>query len=150
MQILSGHISEDTAYIVSDYPYGFRLRCKIRYWIEFDPKRGYRFCSQTTNPKKAGEYWNKPKKTTYAYGGMAMYVDEAGLVTYALLTGYSKLSEIEKWKDVYFSGLPEAGKVRLDFLIDLKRVYEAKMATGMDYRQAGTEAAIEVARRGAK
>lgn len=34
MKVLSGHTSPETAYVVDDYPYGFRLRCKIRYWIE--------------------------------------------------------------------------------------------------------------------
>jgi len=55
MQILKGHISPETAFIVDDYPYGFRLRCKIRYWLEYNPKHGFRFVSQTTNPKRAGE-----------------------------------------------------------------------------------------------
>ena len=36
MQILPGiHISPETAYVIDDYPYGFRLRCRIRYWLEF-------------------------------------------------------------------------------------------------------------------
>jgi hypothetical protein len=65
MKVLKGHVNEETAYVVNDYPYGFRLRCKIRYWIETN-KNGSRFCSQTTNPKKAGEVWNKPKKGTYS------------------------------------------------------------------------------------
>jgi hypothetical protein len=53
------HLSPETAYLVSDYPYGFRLRCKIRYWLEHHPKRGTRFVSQTTNPNAAGEVWNR-------------------------------------------------------------------------------------------
>ena len=58
--LLSGHTSPATAYTVDDYPYGFRLRCKIRYWLEYTPKRGVRLWSQTTNPKRPGEVWNKP------------------------------------------------------------------------------------------
>ena len=59
---LYGHDSMATAYLVDDYPYGFRLRCKIRYWVEYVPKKGYRMVSQTTNPKIADrEVWNKPK-----------------------------------------------------------------------------------------
>lgn len=65
MRQLLGHTSPETAYVVEDYPYGFRLRCKIRYWIETKPGFGQRFVSQTTNPKKAGEVWNKPKASTY-------------------------------------------------------------------------------------
>lgn len=48
---LGGHVDEASAYVVNDYPYGFRLRCKIRYWLEHSLKKGTRFCSQTTNPK---------------------------------------------------------------------------------------------------
>lgn len=77
--LLSGHTSEETAYIVDDYPYGFRLRCKIRYWIETSPKKGSRFCSQTTNPKAIGERWNKAKKGNY-YDLIAMYINHEGYV----------------------------------------------------------------------
>ena len=68
MKFLYGHTSQETAKVVNDYPYGFRLRCKIRYWIETSEKKngGQRFVSQTTNPKKAGEFWNKPKASTYS------------------------------------------------------------------------------------
>lgn len=64
-EYLSGHTSEATAYVVDDYPYGFRLRCKIRYWIERKAKNGDRFVSQTTNPKLSYEKWNAPKASTY-------------------------------------------------------------------------------------
>jgi hypothetical protein len=62
-QLLLGHTSEDTAYIVDDYPYG-RLRTQIRYWIESKPKHGDRLMAQTKNPKTGR--WNKPKASTYA------------------------------------------------------------------------------------
>lgn len=64
MKILSGHTNEENAFVVEDYPYGFRLRTKIRYWIESTKRRGDRFCSQTLNPKTGR--WNKPKKDTYS------------------------------------------------------------------------------------
>jgi hypothetical protein len=48
LQLLFGHTSPETAYVVEDYPYGFRLRCKIRYWLEFKAKKGFRLVSQTT------------------------------------------------------------------------------------------------------
>lgn len=60
---LTGHNDEQTAYIVSDYPYGFRLRTTIRYWIE-TTNHGQRAVSQTLNPKNG--QWNKPKKGTYS------------------------------------------------------------------------------------
>jgi hypothetical protein len=66
-QPLHGHTSEATAYLVADYPYGFRERTQIRYWLEAKPKRGWRFVSQTLNPKT--DRWNKPKESTYFEGG---------------------------------------------------------------------------------
>lgn len=67
--VLTGHTDAETAYMVEDYPYSFRLRCKIRYWIETCERKGanegkQRFVSQTSNPK-AGGIWNKPKASTY-------------------------------------------------------------------------------------
>jgi hypothetical protein len=59
---LTGHTDAESAYMVDDYPYGFRLRTQIRYWIE-TTKHGQRFVSQTLNPKTGA--WNKPKAGTY-------------------------------------------------------------------------------------
>src|SRR3990170_1289756 len=73
---LYGHTSEATAYLVADYPYGFRERTQIRYWLEGKPKKGWRFMSQTLNPKTSR--WNKPKASTYTEWGAAMYLDDKG------------------------------------------------------------------------
>lgn len=59
---LHGNVSAETAYIVSDYPYGWK-RTKKRYWIE-TTKRGQRLVTQTLNPKT--QRWNNPKKSTYS------------------------------------------------------------------------------------
>ena len=83
---LTGHISPETAYVV-DYPYGFRLRCKIRYWLEYKASQGFRFCSQTTNPKLSYEYWNKPKYSTYIDLGV-MGLDDKNYVTWTGLGMY--------------------------------------------------------------
>jgi hypothetical protein len=60
--IIDTHNNEQTALIINNYPYGFRLRTQIRYWIE-TTDRGDRFVSQTLNPKT--NKWNNPKKSTY-------------------------------------------------------------------------------------
>jgi hypothetical protein len=79
--VLTGHTSPDTAYLVEDYPYGRRLRCKIRYWIETAAKgtaRGQqRFMAQTTNPRspEPHDVWNRPKASTYSQI-MVMYLDD--------------------------------------------------------------------------
>jgi hypothetical protein len=105
MQILSGHVSPETAYLVADYPYGFRLRCSIRYWIEYRPKFGYRLISQTTNPKRFGA-WNKPKASGYARFGMAMYLDENGHVQSAGLSEYSDGAQSQTFLETYRTGIP--------------------------------------------
>jgi hypothetical protein len=83
VRTLTGHISADTAYLVEDYPYGYRLRCAIRYWVDTrTPKRGavsQRFTSQTTNPKLSTTTWNKPKSSTYS-AFVVMYLDDRGHV----------------------------------------------------------------------
>lgn len=85
---LHGHTSEATAYLVDDYPYGFRERTQIRYWLEGPkPKKGWRFVSQTLNPKTGR--WNKPKASTYADWGAAMYLDGKGHVQWTSVGPYS-------------------------------------------------------------
>jgi hypothetical protein len=128
MQILSGHISPETAFVVDDYPYGFRLRCKIRYWLEFHPKRGFRFLSQTTNPKRPDEVWNKPKASAYCKFGAAMYLDDQEHVTWAGLSEYSDGAEAQAFKDKYFEGVPEAGRPTLNQWVAMKLAYDGARA----------------------
>lgn len=90
-QFLLGYDSETNAYLVDDYPYGFRLRTQIRYWIE-TTSQGDRFCSQTLNPKT--NRWNKPNKSTYSNLGF-MYLDEQNHVTWTGLNIYSKPEEVD-------------------------------------------------------
>jgi len=89
---LYGYTSEKDSYLVEDYPYGFKLRCNIRYWIEFTPQKGYRYCSQTQDPRNGR--WNKPKKETYVLLGACLYLDSQDHVNSAGLTQYSDGSKI--------------------------------------------------------
>ena len=129
MQILKGHVSPETAYVVEDYPYGFRLRCKIRFWLEFTPKRGFRFVSQTTNPKK-GHIWNKPKASTYARFGGCMYLDDENHVQWSGLSEYSTGAEAKAWADTYGEGVPEVGKVFLAKWVAAKLAYDGNRESG--------------------
>ena len=126
MRILSGHVSADTAYVVDDYPYGFRLRCKMRYWLEVVPKRGTRLMSQSSNPKIAGLVWNKPKASTYARFGGCMYLDDEGHVQWSGLTEYTDGTEAKAWADKYGSGVPEAGQELMQRWVASKRAYDAR------------------------
>ena len=86
-------VSPETAIIVPDYPYGFRLRCKLRVWVEYKAGKGFRYCTQTSNPKKPGEVWNKPKAGTYSRVSMAIGVDPLGRLYPSALTEYSDLDQ---------------------------------------------------------
>lgn len=129
MKLLSGHTSPETAYVVADYPYGFRLRCSIRYWLEFHPKRGFRFVSQTTNPKR-GNVWNKPKASTYCRFGGAMYLNEEGHVHWSGLSEYCSGAEAKAWQEKYGEAVPEAGRALLNKWVAAKVAYDANRAAG--------------------
>jgi len=125
MQLLKNHTTPDSAYVVDDYPYGFRLRCKIRYWLEFKAGKGFRFVSQTTNPKRAGEHWNKPKASTYCRFGGAMFLDDNGHVQWAGLTEYSTAAEARKFLDTYGDAIPEQAAGLTRKWVAAKTAYEA-------------------------
>lgn len=104
MAVLIGHTSQETAYVVADYPYGFRLRCQIRYWIE-TTKHGQRVVSQTTNPKKPGIVWNKPKASTYT-PLRVLFIDEStGYVENDALSFYSDTTKVNQFETAYGAAL---------------------------------------------
>jgi hypothetical protein len=128
--IMSGHISPETAYVVDNYPYGLRLKCRIRYWIEYTPKRGVRMWSQTTNPKKPGWVWNTPKASTYCRFGGCMYLDEQERVQWSGLTEYTDGREAAAWQTTYGAGNhPEAQEIAARW-ISAKVAYDLARAQG--------------------
>ncbi len=124
-KILVGHVSPETAFVVNDYPYGFRLRCKIRYWLDSSVNKGVRFMSQTTNPKIEGaEIWNKPKASTYCRFGGAMYLDEHNHVAWAGAHEYQDIQELTDFKTTFYAGLPETFRPVFDKWLEAKTAYE--------------------------
>lgn len=103
-----GHVSEETAYLVEDYPYGFKLRCKMRYWLEYKPGTGTRLVSQTTNPKK-GDRWNTPKKSTYASVTGCMYLDENNHVHWDAIHVSDSISRLEE----FINNFPGAARIEV-------------------------------------
>lgn len=89
-----GHTSEATALEVKDYPYGFRLRTSIFYWIESVPKKGDRFCSYTINPKNGRK--NAPKKSTFSLIAV-MFTDEKGHVKFEGVNLYTDREKVNAW-----------------------------------------------------
>lgn len=139
------HVSPETAYVVADYPFGFRLRCKIRYWLDCDPKRGVRMMSQTTNPKAVGEVWNKPKASTYSRFGAALFLDQHGHVQHSGLSEYSNGAEATEWCDVFANGVPGSHRRFCLAWAASKVAYDAAVAGGIAWNspeaaKAGREA----------
>ena len=137
MQILKGHISPETAYVVDDYPYGFTLRCRIRYWLEYKPNHGCRFMSQTTNPKR-GDTWNKPKGSTYARFGGCMFLDEQNHVQWDGLTEYCDGAEAQAWRETFGEGVPGACKAVMNQWVETKIAYDRRKAAGQDWNDPKT------------
>ena len=124
-QPLYGHTSEATAYLVADYPYGFTTRTQIRYWLESKPKKGWRFVSQTLNPKT--QRWNKPKASTYMEFGGAMYLDDSnGHVEW---TGVGQYSDDQKIL-AFITTFPGADMSMLRKLVPAKLRYLKERIAG--------------------
>lgn len=122
-----GADSPETAHLVSDYPYGRKLRCKIRYWIECDAKHGFRMVSQTTNPKVAAEVWNAPKKSTYVELAAALYIEpESGHVKWTALGIYSEPDTVI----AFVRAFPQADLSRLPMWCRAKAKNAEKFASG--------------------
>jgi len=118
---LSGHTSEETAYIVDDYPYGFRLRTQIRYWVETKKGKGQRFVSQTLNPKT--NRWNKPKASIYSTVVM-MALNEEDHVVNVTLSEWASGEELENFAVWAQGHLTEYQTGGLDYLGAVRRAGE--------------------------
>jgi hypothetical protein len=110
--------------MVNDYPYGYTLRCKIRYWLESN-KNGTRMVSQTSNPKTEMLFWNKPKASTYAKFAGCMFLDDEGHVQWTGLTQYTDAAEAEKWLERCRDGLTPLDLQRATAWVTVKKAYEA-------------------------
>ncbi len=124
MQLLSGHTSPETAYLVPDYPYGFKLRCQLRCWIEYRPGKGFRFVTQTSNPKRPGTL-NKPKAGIYCRMAGVMFLDDNGHVQFEGLSEYSDTAEITKYLDTYGKALSEKHAASLVYIVHKRMQVEA-------------------------
>ena len=129
-KLLPGHVSPETAYVVDDYPYGFRLRCKIRYWLETHKRLGVRMVSQTSNPKVAGLVWNKPKASTYCKFAGAMFLNSEDHVQWSGLHEYADGAECKAWRDLYGQAVPEASRETMHRWCNTKIAYDAARQPG--------------------
>lgn len=114
--ILKNCTSPETAYVVEDYPYGFKLRCKIRYWLEYKPNKGYRFCTQTLNPKTLK--WNKPKLSVYS-DFMVLVKDEVtGYISYDSLHISDSVDKFNKFLVSHVLDLQKDQQIIYDILVE--------------------------------
>ena len=146
MEILKGHTDFLSAYEIADYPYGFRLRCKKRVWIEWSEKRGGRLMECTSNPKRSTsehEVWNKPKAGTFARFGVAMFLDSNGFVATERLTEYGDLENAIRFHRTYGESLPSFARTRLENFIGMKTRYEEKRSRGLAPAVALAEMKLE-------
>ncbi len=82
---LYNHTSEETAYVIKDYPWGFRMRTEQRAWIESN-KNGDRFIVQTKDPRTGN--WCAPKKSTYGFVKV-LFLDEHNHLQYFSLDTFA-------------------------------------------------------------
>ena len=115
---LSGHDSPDTAYTATDYPYGYKLRTTIRYWIETKKAHGQRFVSQTVNPKTG--HWNKPKTSTYA-PLVFLALDDQDHIVNQSLSEYANSETLEMYALWAVGHLTEWQIGSLDYLRAIRR-----------------------------
>ena len=123
---IAGATSPETAIVVDDYPYGFKLRTQIRYWIEYkSDKVGYRFASQTLNPKTG--VWNKPKYSTYSPLAVLVRDDESGHISWLGWNFYNSEDGLDAFEAKYGAALPETATA---FIEALHRGYDRARALG--------------------
>ena len=124
MKGLSGHVSAETAHVDEDYPFGFRLRCKRKTWIE-TAKNGSRFCYQTTNPRKSFEVWNAPKKSTYSEVMVLTQNDdpaseEFGYISHESLSMYDSAEKIQAFAERWESVLTDKDRDTIKVMLAVK------------------------------
>lgn len=107
-------------YVISDYPYGFTLRCQMRVYIEYREKFGFRVFSVTSNPKKDNLYWNKPKAGVY-HKFAAVIISANKHYHVVGLGNYCSQEELIIWRDLIVPYYPDIHPY--DFIRDALNKY---------------------------
>lgn len=129
VKVINGATSPETAYVVKDYPFGFRLRCMQRHWIETRKGHGQRLVNQTTHKAFNGDYtpsedaapppahlWNKPKAGVYS-PMVILYIDEAdGYVKHDELSFYTSVAEVDAFHAKYGSQFDADQQAHFDLI----------------------------------
>jgi hypothetical protein len=131
------HTTPESAYVIEGWPWGRRLRCRKRFWIESKPKHGQRLVAQTTMPpeKNAAEPWCKPKAGVYG-AVVVLYLTTA--------EGHVHHTGLHTW--AYAAYEPEKAQAWLDTFregIDPKRVEVIEKAIARGHERNAKKAAEE-------
>lgn len=94
MQNIYNSKNFETAVVVDNYPWGFKLKTKRAYWIETNSK-GDRFCYQTLNPKT--NKWCAVKCSTYGAAFVLTQDEKSKYVSYFGLSKCDSGDDVEKW-----------------------------------------------------
>jgi hypothetical protein len=119
--LIVGATSAETSVAVTNYPYGRRLRCIMRYWLEYKKGKGTRLVAQTNDPKRTGLFWNKPHAETYTMGAVVLHTNAEGHVKTREVTMWGlsvsslaevdeKLASIAAFETNYAEALTEADR----------------------------------------
>ena len=96
-----GATDEESAHVVEGWPWGRRMRCTKRFWIE-TTKHGDRLCAQCTQPDRVtgtcSGSWCKPKKSTYTDGVIVLAQDVDGTMATETLGAYYHHTPAEIWR----------------------------------------------------
>lgn len=91
---------------VKNYPYRFKLRCTLFDYLEFDPKKGFRHCTQTIDPRNGRQ--NKPKKSVYYKILLRYYNNDGHIKTVAFnLESFRNINDAVQVINENFEMFPE-------------------------------------------
>ena len=112
----------DTAIEVDNYPWGFRLKTKVKYWVESNNK-GDRLIKQTLNPKT--NEWCKPKKSTYN-AVEVLYFDDNGHVKVYGIGKYGVNEKVLKTfiSNIDYNSLNLLQKKQIEMIRSINKVME--------------------------
>lgn len=124
---LYGHVSQETAHVDLDYPYGSRLRCMRRIWLETANKGvkrdQTRVMSQTSNPTRPDTVWNKAHAGNYHDLVVLIKAGDTGYVSCSVLHAYSDVLDYVAMEALFTSDTPEDVLKRFKTMKTLHRVY---------------------------
>lgn len=110
--VLKNHTTFDNGAEVDNYPWGFSLKTKRRYWIETSKTHGQRLAYATMSPKTG--QWCKPKRGTYSYIKLLLKQDDNGYIVTDSVSKYASSETMSNFLTKYENDLStwEASEIK--------------------------------------